>query len=97
VFRVALRGMALTEQHRSTGRLEKIVDQRRVFGLGQVNQPQVGLATSQRLLVETCRITVEHNLIAAAGQCLLQYMTLQGSVGNDRNARSSSVSHWPCP
>ncbi|MCY1552190.1 hypothetical protein D9M68_885720 [compost metagenome] len=89
--------MPFAKQDRRAGVLHQVVDQREILGLGQVDQPQIGLAGRQGRLIQTGRIAIEYHLIATAGQRLLQHMALQGSVGNDRNACHRVLRHVGVP
>ncbi|MNC31266.1 hypothetical protein D3C75_795810 [compost metagenome] len=97
VFGAALGGLPLAEQHRRRGLIEQQVDQRRVLQLGQVDQPQVGRAGPQLLLIQALWVTVEQHLIAVGEQGLLQHMALQRSIGDDRNAAAAALSHDVAP
>ena len=91
---MALRRLPLTEQHWRGGTLEQVVDQRRIFRLRQVDQPEVGLAGGQGFLVETLRVAVEHDLIATGGQRLLQHVTLQRGIGDHGDACGGFLAHF---
>src|SRR5690606_41057849 len=67
---------------------QQAVHQWRIFRLSKIHKPQVGIASRQRFLVEARRVAVEHHLITATGQCLLQHMTLQRGIGDHCNTRS---------
>ncbi|MCX4198563.1 hypothetical protein OMR07_26265 [Methylobacterium organophilum] len=73
--------MPFAEQHARGISLQERIHQRRILGLRQVHQPKIGLGTVQVGRLQARRVVVQHDLIATAGQRLLQHMALQRGVG----------------
>ena len=104
VFGAALRRLALAEQHRDVP-FQQVIEHGQVFALRQVDQPEIGGTVLQLVRRHAGGVLVEHHLIATAGQRTLENVTLQGSVGENRDSgghgcctrawiRSSSWASW---